>query len=327
MAISEITQPVDLCRPDGSLNRRAVGYSRRPLHTTNLRGWGRSKRWEYWGLSTPSYFVGITVSSLDYAGVNQLYVYDRHTGKEIVQDTLSIGSARTVLPDHPAPLTAGTTGAKLEIRLTGSEGGTQIRVRSRRVAIDANAQSGGDCLAVVVPWSERKFQYTVKDVARPLEGELVIDGVRIEIPAGESFAVLDRGRGVWPYSLSWNWGAGSGIVDGKRLGLQVGGKWTDGTGSTENGLIVDGQLTYWPDELTWDYDRADWSRPWHITGPNVDATLTPSHVRSATTNIGIIASSVHQAFGSWTGTAIDSAGEQYRLDGLTGWAEEAKNRW
>ncbi len=46
----EITEPVDLCLPDGRLNPDAVGWTRTPLHTTNLWGWGRAKRWEYWNV-------------------------------------------------------------------------------------------------------------------------------------------------------------------------------------------------------------------------------------------------------------------------------------
>ncbi|GAA3097385.1 DUF2804 family protein [Nonomuraea salmonea] len=49
----EITAAVDLCLPDGRLDPRAVGWTRRPLHRANLRGWGRTKRWEYWGWSPP----------------------------------------------------------------------------------------------------------------------------------------------------------------------------------------------------------------------------------------------------------------------------------
>ena len=64
--LPELTAPVDLCLPDGRLNRQAVGFSRRPLHRTPLRGWGRNKRWEYWGLVTPSHVVGLTMSNLDY---------------------------------------------------------------------------------------------------------------------------------------------------------------------------------------------------------------------------------------------------------------------
>nr|BFE82799.1 hypothetical protein GCM10020093_054000 [Planobispora longispora] len=49
----EIVVPTDLCLPDGRLNPEAVGWTRRPLHRANLRGWGRAKRWEYWGIVTP----------------------------------------------------------------------------------------------------------------------------------------------------------------------------------------------------------------------------------------------------------------------------------
>ena len=72
----EITEPVDLCLPSGRLRPDAVGWSRRPLHHANLRGWGRNKRWEYWGIVTPTHVVGLVASSLDYAGVHSLYVLD-----------------------------------------------------------------------------------------------------------------------------------------------------------------------------------------------------------------------------------------------------------
>src|SRR5690606_23325261 len=39
----------------------------------------------------------------------------------------------------------------------------------------------------------------------------------------DSWAVLDHGRGRWPYRISWNWGAGSGRSHGRVVGLQVGG--------------------------------------------------------------------------------------------------------
>ena len=61
--------------------------------------------------------------------------------------------------------------------------------------------------AVVVPWSESRFQYTVKDVALPASGTVTITGRQYEVPEG-SWAVLDHGRGRWPYRVTWNWGAG-----------------------------------------------------------------------------------------------------------------------
>src|SRR5690606_18633097 len=76
----EITTPVSLTARSGRLNPAAVGWSRRPLHDTDGigrlgRGWGRNKRWEYWAVVTPTHIVSVTVSSLDYAAVHDLWVF------------------------------------------------------------------------------------------------------------------------------------------------------------------------------------------------------------------------------------------------------------
>ena len=212
------------------------------------------------------------------------------------------------------------------------DGGTRLRARTARVEVDVVAErpAGHESLGVVVPWSGTLFQYTVKDVARPASGRLVVDGHAVDVPAGTSWAVLDHGRGRWPSTMTWNWGAGSGRVEGRVVGVQVGGRWTDGTGSTENALVVDGRPHHVPDELVWEYDRADWLGPWHvhdIARARVDLTFTPFHERVSRMNLVVVAAETHQCFGTWTGWMADDAGRRIRVDGVTGWAEEARNRW
>lgn len=343
----EIVDAVDLCLPDGTLNPDAVGWSRRPIHRTDLRGWGRTKRWEYWGIVTPTHVVGLTVSSLDYAAVHQCYVLDRATGVDRELGALVPFGRGVILPDSVPPMTASATAPGLSITLAdgdrdgdrtsdaatvaGSRRGTRIAAEvdggaKGTVLVEAFAEDAGESLSVVVPWSARRFQYTVKDLARPVTGRLVIDGVEHAIPEG-SFAVLDRGRGRWPYRMTWNWAAGSGVVDGHRIGLQLGARWTEGTGMTENAVIVDGVVDPIPVEVAWSYDRDEPTAAWRIRGDRVDATLTPFHVRRARTNALVIASDTVQAFGVWTGWAATSDGTRHRIDGLVGWAEEARNRW
>ncbi|MEK8226076.1 DUF2804 family protein [Oerskovia sp. M15] len=53
-----------------------------------MRGWGRTKRWEYWGVVTPTHVIGVVASSIDYAGVHGLYVLDRATGEETATDVV-----------------------------------------------------------------------------------------------------------------------------------------------------------------------------------------------------------------------------------------------
>ena len=326
--MTEITAAVDLCLPDGRLNPAAVGWTRRPLHRANLRGWGRSKRWEYWGIVTPRHIIGLVASSLDYAAVNGIYVLDRQTGVETAKDVVVPFARGARMPDRSGSGTASVAGAGVRIVIEQRSGATAIHAAapSAGVMVDVEVPlpPGHESLGVVVPWSDRRFQYTVKDVGRPVSGLLRLPG-RAEVPidAADSFAVLDHGRGRWPYRVSWNWAAGA----GPGRAIQLGGKWTDGTGSTENGLFVDGRLHKIHEGLVWSYDPADWLRPWRITGPRVEADFHPFHVKTARTELGLLGNRTHQCFGSFTGRARTDAGEWVDLDGLTGWAEEVRNRW
>lgn len=326
MPLPEITEPVDLCLPDGRLNPAAVGRTRTPLHRSPLRGWGRTKRWEYWGIMTPQWFVGLTISSLDYAAVPSIYLVNRASGEHRTIGGLVPFARGTSLPDTLPPFEASTRWGGAEVRMHSASDATSIRGTAKDFAIDVTSPEAGDALGVVVPWSDRLFQYTLKDVARPVSGTITVDGHTYPVGEG-SWAVLDRGRGRWPYRMTWNWAAGSGIVDERRIGLQLGGKWTDGTGSTENAVFVDGVQHYIDEELVWQYDLDNASAPWRIVGEHADVTLTPWHLRIERTNALVVASTIHQALGTWNGWMLDSSGTRVSVDGLTGWAEQAQNRW
>ena len=333
----EITAPVSLTRPDGRLNPDAVGWTRTPLHDTDgigrgRVGWGRNKRWEYWAVTTPAHVLALVVSDIGYAAVPSLYLLDRATGEELDLEAVRPFGRGTSLPGTLGRGPARGTTRTFRLAVDEVDGGTRLRGESPRVRFDvvAHRPDGHECLGVVVPWDERLFQYTVKDVARPASGSLTVDGVRHTLPDGASWAVLDHGRGRWPYRMRWNWGAGSGVVDGHVVGVQVGGAWTDGTGSTENALLVDGRLHKNGDDLVWEYDRTDWLAPWHVHDADrarVDLTFMPFHERAARTDLLIVAGETHQCFGTWSGAMTDDAGRRIRVDGVEGWAEEARNRW
>ncbi|MER5838724.1 DUF2804 domain-containing protein [Streptomyces prasinus] len=321
----ELTSPVELCLPDGRLNPAAVGWTRRPLHTANLRGWGRVKRWEYWGVVTPDHIIGLVASSLDYAGVHGLYVLDRATGRETSTDVVVPLARGALFPPRSGEGEVSVRGGGLTIGISQRPDGSTLHASARGVRLDVEVPlpRGHESLGVVVPWSGTRFQYTVKDVGRPVHGTLVLRGRTYEVGGPDAFAVLDHGRGKWPYASTWNWAAGA--APGRAI--QLGGKWTDGTGVTENALFVDSRLHKIGEELRWSYDRSDWLRPWRISGERVDAQFHPFHEKVARTNLGIVGNETHQCFGHFTGWALTDDGTRTSLDGLVGWAEEARNRW
>ena len=334
MTLRELTERVPLTLPNGRLNPAAVGWARQPLvDTAGLgRGRGRNKRWEYWNVITPTHILALTVSSIDYACVNEVWVLDRATQQTWGGgETTILRQVSTLAPSlGQGPAHARTK--TLEISLENAADGTRLRAAHRGDAVSfdvvAELPSGHERLAVVVPWSDTRFQYTVKDVARPAHGTLTVDGCTIEVPAGQSWAVLDHGRGRWPYDISWNWAAGSGVSHGRVIGLQLGGQWTVGTGSTENAFYVDGRLRHLPDELTWEYGAPEELGPWHVHGSGLDATLVPFYDKRGSTDFGILTSRGDQCFGSWSGSFTPpEGGRRIDFDGIAGWAEAIHNRW
>ena len=328
----ELTGPVTLTAPTGGLNRAAVGWARQPIvDTTGIPGrpWGRNKRWEYWNVVTPTHILALTVSSIDYAAVHEVWVFDRRT-ERVWQQGATVLPARGV--ELPATLGDGPARARakgLAIDIEEVPGGTRLRARIADAEFDVIAAlpPGHERLAVVVPWSDTRFQYTVKDVARPAHGTVTTAGRTHEVPAGESWAVLDHGRGRWPYDIGWNWGAGSGVSHGRVIGIQVGGEWTAGTGVSENAFFVDGRLHKIHGEVVWEYDIARWREPWRVHGGGLDATFVPFFDKVTRTNLAVLSSATDQCFGHWSGTFRTAEGETVPFEGIVGWAEEVHNRW
>ena len=338
----EITQAVDLASPDGRrLNRDACGWSRRPLHRANLRGsWGRNKRWDYWAILAGDLVVSAVYADIDYLGLSNVWWADLKSGRS-GGGGIMVPLARGLdLPECPgtAPLRVSRGGFELEF-LDDPNGTTRLSARwkeadGRAAALDAAVElpAGHESLNVVIPWSERRFQYTSKHQARPASGELVVGEQHFAFGGAgqESWGVLDVGRGRWPYRTRWNWGGGAGRADGGAVvGLQIGGRWTQGTGFTENGVIVDGRLTKIGNELRWDYDWNEPLRPWRVTDPDgrLDLELTPRHDRHDRTEAGVLGTEVHQVFGSWRGSFEPDEGPRVDLAGLQGFAEESRSRW
>lgn len=335
----ELTERVSLTGPDGLVNRSAVGYARSPLVDTSgigrgvrapgWSGFGRNKRWEYWNVITPTHIASLTVSSIDYAAVHEVWVFDRRTGQECGRSATVIPARGVELPRSLGDGPARARARDLEIEITPLTGGaTRLRATIREAEIDVMVRRppAHDCLAVVVPWSDTRFQYTVKDVALPASGCLIVGGVRHELPEGQSWAVLDHGRGRWPYDITWNWAAGAGRSHGRTVGLQFGGKWTEGTGVTENGVVIDGRLHKISSELRWDYSTGDFLAPWRLSGGGLQAELAPFHDKRTRTNLGVLSGATDQCFGLWSGT-YDTGAEIVEFSDVTGFAEHVHNRW
>lgn len=332
----ELTAPVNLCQPNGRLNPQAIGWSRQPLHQCNLSGrWPRKKKWNYWAITTETHLFSATISHLDYAGLVFVYTADFTTGKFAEVTKLLPFGQGCQLADVVAA-DARYSGSGLQVIMQQTEGGVNLAVeiadfagRPLTAQFTITIPPQHETLNVVVPWNERTFQFTSKQNCLPAEGIVRVGEQETVFSGAQSFACLDFGRGIWPRHCRWNWGSASGQQAGRRIGLNLGGQWTDGTGITENGICVDGRLHKLSNDLTWQYNKKDYKQPWHITEPDgrVALTFTPFLERVATSNVWLVRSEVHQLFGQYDGTVITTDGQQLPIKNLVGWAEDHVAVW
>ena len=338
---AEITGTVDLCRPDGrTLNPAARGWSRVPHHRANLAGrWGRNKRWDYWAVISPTHAVSITYADVDYLGIADVWWADLRTGVTGGRNRTVPGARGLELPDRPGTEPLRYRSGSLRLDLVDDADGT--RLDASWTEHDGTAASlellvelppGHESLNVVIPWSDDTFQFTSKHQARPAHGVLRVGEDRIAIGGADdpAWGVLDVGRGRWPYRTRWNWGGGTGeATSGPVVGLQLGGRWTEGTGFTENGIIVDGRLHKLGRELAWSYDWDHPMRPWTVTDPDgrLDLRLVPRLDKHTRVEAAVMGMEVHQVFGTWSGTVVTDDGTELSLPRAVGFAEESRSRW
>ena len=189
--------------------------------------------------------------------------------------------------------------------------------------------AGIESVNVVATPEARRFQYTSKQVAPPRRRVRARERDAVRLREG-AFATLDYGCGIWPYRTTWNWGAASGMVGGRAIGLNLGGQWTSGTEMTENGVVVGGRAHKIGEEVTSAYDPRELGSPWRVRdadGARVDLTFTPEHTRRVRVGGGVVGSQLDHALGTYAGVLVLGDGERVRVEGLRGWAEEHRARW
>lgn len=327
---------MSLCGPDGKFNRAAIGWSRQPLHTCNVyEPLRRRKKWNYWGITGPDFFFSATIADMERLQMGGCYVLDResklHLAKAVTRPPGTIDIPETVdgnmvieHPDMTVALLDEGTGTRIQVS-SDSFAGTTLRAD-----IHIERPPGHETLNVVIPWTDVQMQFTSKQNTLPASGFVQLGDRRYEFGDG-SFGCLDYGRGVWPEHTVWNWGSASGIQDGRVIGLNLGDKWTDGTGMNENGLCIDGRLTKISEDLVLDYDRTDWLKPWRIrtaATDRIDLLFRPEFDRQEQSGRReAFFTEVHQLFGNYSGRITPDGEAPIEIRDLYGWIEEHEARW
>ncbi|KOS66452.1 hypothetical protein AEA09_17040 [Lysinibacillus contaminans] len=336
-AEKEILLPTLLCDKKGNLNPAAIGFARKPFINSNLTGhMMRKKKWNYWCVYGDEILFSATISHLDYAAVCFVYFLEYET-QRYFEKTITIPLGGKLKMPTQVLETVTFNNSEMAIDITYIQNETHLVVSIPnfdgdvlRADLVIQHPLADESLNVVIPWNRKTFQFTGKHHILPTSGLVTIGDRRFTFTPEESFAVLDYGRGVWPRQATWNWGMASQRVRGRRIGLNLGGKWTDGTGMTENAVFVDGKMTKIHEDVLIEYDREDFMQPWYVKSKfsnQVELKFSPFFERVATSNAKLIKSEVHQMFGYYDGKVLLDNGETLVIQQMLGSIEEHIAKW
>jgi hypothetical protein len=334
----EITSPVDVARPDGRIHTSAIGWARHPLLRWNVaRGVSRVASWNYWCVYDKDAALTLLVADVGYLGaalVSFLEYGARRPVEAIHVRPRGIGFDMPPGPDGDVAVEAR------RLRLATRTSGASMRIEGHarplvgpRIAIDLAVRRAPshETLTALIPFGETSFQLTSKHQALPAEGVVRVGAREHRFgPDSGAFACLDFGRGRWPRGTEWNWAFGATARGGRTVGVNLGGKWTEGTGVTENAIVVDGRLSKIGDAVDFSYDERSFMKPWRIgtrTTDRVRLRFVPITERVVRVPLGLAGVELHQHMGRFEGTVTDEAGSALSVDGMHGLAEWLRAWW
>ena len=147
------------------------------------------------------------------------------------------------------------------------------------------------------------------------------------------FTTLDWGRGVWAYSGTWYWSSATGMINGSKIGFNLGYGFSDRSPATENCIFYNDKI-HKLNQVEFvipnnEKDLCDKDKPWIIKSDNdrINLKFWPQVNRQSKFNYLIIKSEQNQVFGVFEGELILDHGQKIYVKDLHGFAEKVSNKW
>lgn len=343
----QITVPGKLLDLDGYV--REPGYAKQPLlqycrSDVKAPKW-RIKEWDYYLITDGKRAVALTVADNSYMGLLSVSFLDLENPLNRTKTAMKMFPSKKSFVDLPETSSVGDVRAKhggIEIEYLHTETGRKISCKAKdfygghdfwaEFVID---DIPPECMVIATPFTKKRhFYYNQKINCMRAAGKAVLGGVEYEFKQSDSTAILDWGRGVWPYDNTWYWGTASGYLKGKKFGFNIGYGFGDTSAASENMIFYDGAAHKFDDV---DFGipknskgKYEFLRTWHTTSSDnrLDFIFEPILDRRADTSLlNIIASYQHQVFGKATGYAVLDDGTKLQFKDLLASAEVIHNKW
>lgn len=339
----EILKWHNLLDENGNLTQ--PGYSKKILaefHRSKVKANHlRIKEWDYYLIYNGDYGVALTMDDNSYMGLMSISLLDFKQREEITQSFIHLmpkgkmnfpkssknGSVHYV--DKKCSFTFHLDQGIRTLDATMGNFKEHKPIKVHFVLTDEPQES----MVIATPFDKPKhFYYNQKITNMKANGFVEFDGKKIYFKDDTTTGILDWGRGVWTYDNTWYWGCGSGFVEGKAFGFNLGYGFGNTENATENMLFYEGKAHKLENvnfEIPMKEGKEDYLKPWKFTSSDqrFEMDFNPILDRAACTSLGVILSDQHQVFGTFSGRAVLDDGKVIQLDQFLGFAEKVHNKW
>ncbi len=336
----EITQAQTLLDENGALIE--PGYARKMMFEYNREqikaGPFSLKEWDFYQAISGDYVLQLTIGHVSYVASFSVMLFNIKTGEKknftrMKPLPLRSGISFPRNPENPGVLEVVGNDYFMRFETREHERALTVQADDKKLGkididIVLNNDPGNEKMVIATPFiKSNQFYLNYKENYYGIKGRAQVGDMSMQ-PGENDTALLDWGRGVWPFKHEWFWGNGSGYVNGGRFGFNIGWGFGNLEYATENMFFWNGRA-YKLDTLTVERDERDYMKPWHFTDNEgmFDFTMTPVYDRYTENNMLVINTHCHQIFGLYTGTAKLPDGEIIEVKDLTAFCEHAENRW
>jgi len=330
----EVVTPVELFDGGKHLNPEARDWARKPVFQFNSRGpLPLKKKWNEWSVISDSFALRVAVAHMGYAGAARIWFTDLEnwdTYERIFMRPPGKGV------DVPGDVAAGAffRDRNHEIEMLKRTGGVSLKVNNfnaRGVSTDIDVDIPGwqESINAVIAGARNHFLYTSCHLCLPAVGTIRALGKKYICDPHTTYAVLDHGRGVLPWSTDWKRAVGWGRRGDYLVGFNFFTGFDSYAGSTCNAALVNGGIHKIGDEVIFrsDYDGLLAQRSVRSAGSDsIDISFEPVFEDLSTRNVLLLSIETRRAFGHFTGRA-ELAGGAIEFSELSGWMEEHSARW
>jgi hypothetical protein len=338
MTQREITKPTLLLNEKGGLLQ--PGYAKEMLYLYNRqRAAGRPfglKEWDFYQLAIGEWVLQMTVGHVSYMTNFSANLISLTTGERFCFNHMRPLPMRSMdiplHPNRPNRLCAKGKGFSISFDTEEKYRTLSLKAENGNCPVDIEMtlphRAGDEVMVIATPFEKpeqfylncKEHFYGVKGYAR--FGNLVVEAY------GEETALLDWGRGVWPFHQEWFWGCGAGQTGGGRFGFNIGWGFGNLEYATENMFFWNGKA-YKLGMIIAERDENDYMAPWHFTSDDgsFDLTLSPVFDNDTSTKFAFVNNRCHQVFGRYNGTAVLPDGKTIRVENLLAFCEHAVNNW